>query len=230
LKKCTKTILKQEDEEREERAVSSPGSGGYHAVTVPLSTSANEHLQKFKDGTVNFVELSISEDKSKINGTSSSTVAASELSKQINEKEPRFYLYAYQKVGLPVKSNFFIYCCPELSPAKLRMVYSTAKPTLGKSITQFGISLAQKKIEIREANELTEQTLKEESSSKLSGINLTGRLQSGSHLDNAAPLGGTVKAKNPNTVEQHPIYSLMGGQGGVSTGKKKIVMPPKGAW
>lgn len=68
--------------------------------------------------------------------------------------------------------------------------------------------------------------MKEESSAKVSGI-LTGRLQSGSHHD-AVPLGGTTKAKNLPTVDAHPIYSLMGGQG--STSKKKIVLPPKGAY
>lgn len=82
------------------------------------------------------------------------------------------------------------------------------------------------KIEIREGSELTENTLKEEANSKVSGV-LTGRLQ-GSHHD-AVPLGGTTKAKNLPTVDAHPIYSLMGGQGPAS-GKKKIVIPPKGAY
>lgn len=49
--------LKQEEEEREEREKVAPAIGGYHAVTLPLNPTANEHLQKFKDETVNFVEL-----------------------------------------------------------------------------------------------------------------------------------------------------------------------------
>jgi len=226
------TVLKQEEEERADQLTRNVSGGGYHAVSIPLETSANEHLQKFKDGSVNFVELAITEDKSKIEGKTSSTVSVADLPSHITTTEPRFYVYAYTKVGgTGAKSNLFIYCCPENSNAKLRMVYSTAKPNLAKSITQFGISLAQKKIEIREGSELTEATLREESGSRISNINLTGRMQTGSHFD-AVPLGGVTKAKNPNTVaEGHPVYSLMGGQTSSSpSGKKKIVIPPKGAW
>jgi hypothetical protein len=43
-------------------------------------------------------------------------------------------------------------------------------------------------------------------------------------------MGGTVKAANaPTTGGAHPIYSLMQPKEGAST-KKKIVIPPKGAW
>lgn len=229
FEKMHEDILKQEEEERSERGKASPSTGGYHAVTIPLAQSAKDLLQSYIRGDVNLVELVISEDKSKVEGASSSTVSPADLSSKLTSKEPRFYVYGYNRPGGIPKINFFIYFCPELSSPKYRMVYSTAKPTLAKEISNFGISLAQKKIEVREPSELTESSLKEES--RVSGINLTGRLQSGSHLDNAPELGGTTKARNLPTAEQHPIYSLMGSGGqGNAPGKKKIVIPPKGAW
>jgi hypothetical protein len=229
FEKMHEAILQQEEEERTERGKASPTTGGYHSVTIPLGQTAKDHLQKFQSGEVNFVVLEITEDKSKVEASSSSTVSASDLSSQVNNKEPRFYLYAYQRPGGLPKVNFLIYCCPEMSSPKFRMVYSTAKPALAKELTAFGISLAPKKIEIREASELTESSLKDEVRS--TPVQLTGRLQAGSHLDNAPALGGTTKARNLPTAEQHPIYSLMAGnKEGPSTGKKKIVIPPKGAW
>jgi hypothetical protein len=45
--------------------------------------------------------------------------------------------------------------------------------------------------------------------------------------------GGQVKASRQSTIQsQHPIYSLLGQASHAEspTTKKKIVLPPKGAW
>jgi len=90
--------------------------------------------------------------------------------------------------------------------------------------------LHKKKIEIREPADLSEDSFKEESGQKSLSSVFTGRSQ-GSLLNNAPALGETTKAKNLQTVESHPVYSLMGAkEGGPTVGKKKIVIPPKGAW
>jgi len=73
------------------------------------------------------------------------------------------------------------------------------------------------------------------SSPKASPGLMTGRLKN-TNLTGIEEMGGTVKANNIPTGAQHPIYSLMAGKSSgnetptVGATKKKIVIPPKGAW
>lgn len=78
-----------------------------------------------------------------------------ELQKEINTAEPRFYVYKFgasfgeENRLSPLISTVFIYCCPEKSPAKLRMVYSTSKPTVADSISKLGLSIVGKRVRVR---------------------------------------------------------------------------------
>jgi len=131
------------------------------------------------------------------------------------------------------------------------MVYSTAKPKVAAQIEKLGVNLAPKKIEIRDGADFTESFLKDEIKStpksveavKSSSVKpqpqanlMTGRLKN-TNLTGIEDMGGTVKASTSTTTTgPHPIYSLMAGktgnQSGPTTpgGKKKIVIPPKGAY
>jgi len=242
-------VLKQEDEARtemakqqEQKSTTGATTGGYHSVNIPLSDGAKAELAKIKDGSASFVQLAVNETKDKINAEPAKNISnASQLQKEINTNEPRFYIYKFMRSPTaPNPTYVFLYCCPEKSPAKLRMVYSTAKPALAESITKLGIPLAGKRVEITEPNEVTDDYLRSEVTSasasprvKSAIMNGPGPAHKGSSSP-ATPLGGTTKASNPNVMrKEHPIYSLMTqGKDGVEkpSTKKKIVMPPPGAW
>jgi len=229
-------VHKQEEDERKQRAsvtINSGSSksflsGGYHSVQIPLSESAKEVLNRFKSGQINFVQLEIDEKKEFVNVTSEKSISATQLEQEIHTSEPRFYLYVKDS------NKVFIYSCPDKSPTKLRMVYSTAKPSVAEQIGKIGITLAGKKVEITTPTELTEE-LKSGltvSASATSPRNFTGRLkQTSADTSQLTPLGGTVKSTKVNTVEAHPIYNLIEQKGKLEHGvKKKIVLPPPGAY
>eukprot|EP01114_Cavostelium_apophysatum_P020170 TRINITY_DN6689_c0_g1_i1.p1 TRINITY_DN6689_c0_g1~~TRINITY_DN6689_c0_g1_i1.p1 ORF type:complete len:292 (-),score=88.47 TRINITY_DN6689_c0_g1_i1:2-877(-) len=253
--------LKNEEKERQEESkrltvkINSPsGIGGYHSVSIPFSESAKSEIEKLKSGTANFVELEIDDSKEKVNASPAKSVSGiSELKGHLKEDEPRFYIYAKNTVGTTPSTFVFIYCCPEKSPQKLRMVYSTSKPGVADQVTSLGISLAEKKVEITDITELTEDVLQPKRATQAfappaksaggswnqpSGGGGSFLRQGGQQNNNNNRVlpegGGTAKAKSTPTVNNvHPLGKLMQNSGqnleGSST-KKKIVIPPPNAW
>ncbi|KAJ2646483.1 Twinfilin-1 [Coemansia sp. RSA 1250] len=96
-------------------------SGGFHSVELPLATSAETALHDFANNVgTTVVELHI--DAQHVISTRS---FASTEEFVPNSNEPRYY------VMRTPGSRAFVYSCPEGSPPRLRMVYSTAvTPTL----------------------------------------------------------------------------------------------------
>jgi len=238
----------KERTEREKQHAASPS--GYHSLAIPFSEDARASIAKFKSGQVNFVILKIDSDKKEVVDIVESKQVSSvaEVAKNFSTTEPRFYLYAF---GTPTV-NVFLYCCPEKSPVKMRLVYSTAKPKAAEEIEKnMGVVLAPKKIEMRDPEDLTDAFLRDElkttpktvadvkaSSPKPPPNLMTGRLKS-TNMTGVQEMGGTVKASKPTTsnTASHPVYSLMTGKasstdppGPTTATKKKIVIPPKGAW
>ncbi|KAJ2846922.1 Twinfilin-1, partial [Coemansia brasiliensis] len=96
-------------------------SGGFHSVELPLTTAAETALHDFANNVgTTVVELNIDAQH-----VSSARSFASTEEFVPNSSEPRFY------VMRTPGSRAFVYSCPEASPPRLRMVYSTAAtPTL----------------------------------------------------------------------------------------------------
>jgi len=234
-------MLEEENETRKEivkemeKKEAQGATGGYHSVSIPLAASAKTALDRLKSSDVNFVSLSVSDDKASIISDSSKQVSVNQLVSELHPTEPRFYLYSQ-----PGKSIVFIYCCPEKSPPKLRMVYSTSKPNVVSQVTQYGVNLASKRVEITDTADVTDE-LKDAQIAPIrpsalkanSGRGFTGRMISPAS-GNTPDLGGTVKASNLPTIggnQQHSIYGLMAKPGTeTSSTKKKIVIPPRAAW
>jgi len=236
-------IHKQEEESRTEMATNTRTIGGYHSVSIPLSPSAKEALSKLKTGTTNFAQLAIEENKESIRCVATKTVpSAKDVVAEISLTDPRFYVYCNSSSNSISKQFAFIYCCPESSASKWRMVYSTSKPAVAEELKQMGFNLLPKKIEITNTDDLLDQLTHAHtggggSPSIVNKQQFTGRMaphsSAAASAASAPALGGTVKASNPNTLQhQHPIYSLMDKQGSLDkpTTKKKIVMPPPGAY
>mmetsp|Transcript_131765 Transcript_131765/g.196340 ORF Transcript_131765/g.196340 Transcript_131765/m.196340 type:complete len:362 (-) Transcript_131765:55-1140(-) len=214
----------EEDAERTFRTqmnATSQGIGGYHSVSMPLDASAKDMIRNLSSGAHNFVELAINDAKNGITGKSASNVSG-QFSSNVNKIEPRYYLIKQQGV------NAFVYCCPDKSPQRLRMVYSTAKGSVMNEAKALGFQNP-KAGEISDPSELTSQYI-----SSLSGASPSGvRSYSTPKTFGGGPSragGSQVKAQRQSVIAgAHPVYSLMGSPG--STGRsKKIVLPPPGAY
>jgi len=209
------------------------GIGGYHSVNIPLSANAKSDLNRLKSGEINFLALAIDEAKTSINSAGGKRVDVSSVAAEIHTSEPRFYLYT--QTGKP---TVFIYSCPDKSPPKWRMVYSTSKPGVISQVTQSGINIASKKIEISTGAELKDelqdaQTAKPPTNAFKPGPAVTGRMFApGAGNAPLQEFGGVVKARNiPTASAPHSIYSLMQNANmQTASTKKKIVIPPRAAW
>ncbi|KAJ2451120.1 Twinfilin-1, partial [Coemansia sp. RSA 2336] len=103
-------------------------SGGFHSVELPLATSAETALRDFANNVgTTVVEMHI--DAQYVNSTRS---FASTEEFVPNASEPRFY------VMRTPGSRAFVYSCPEGSPPRLRMVYSTAVTSTLLQIQKLG--------------------------------------------------------------------------------------------
>ncbi|KAJ2084238.1 hypothetical protein H4R24_000180 [Coemansia sp. RSA 988] len=92
-------------------------TGGFHTVTLPLSKEAKWALRDFAANVgITVVEMEVEANTSV---TSQRSFTSTEEFVP-NATEPRFYIM--RTPG----SRIFVYSCPESSPPRLRMIYSTA--------------------------------------------------------------------------------------------------------
>jgi len=218
-------VLEDEEAERKARAAQLGSKGkatsGYHTVSIPLSDTAKKVVGSFASGHgVSFVQLAI--DDRNVNSEVSNNTPISSLPSAINSSEPRFYLYKY------LNKQYFIYCCPERSPQKLRMVYSTCKAHLIDACLSVGCNFSGR-LEIREGSELTAESLRSASEPPpLDRLAHSNRLAGKEPETNNANI---PSASVPTISSPHPVYSLMGqSPQSPKTGKKKVVIPPSGAY
>ncbi|KAH3762490.1 actin depolymerizing protein [Pelomyxa schiedti] len=198
----------------QEEHVRVDGIGGYHTVKLPLSSSATTALSQYKTNTINFIELQVTEDPEEIVAAYTGSIPVGSVGSRIITTEPRFYLYNFMSPSALAPKSLFIYCCPDKSPAKMRMVYSTVKPTVSKEISVAGINLA-KNFEIRGPEEFTVQQ-----------INDALRPSHASY----EPAKSTTTNKSRTVEAPHPVYSMIGGEAHSGSTKKKITLPPSGAY
>jgi len=228
-----------EEAERTDRSkdfTTAPGAaekiGGYHHVLIPLSENAKSEINRYKSGGVNFVELAINAKAETIEVSQAKSVMPSELARAINNVEPRFYIYNYNR-AIGGKTTVFIYCCPENSATQFRMVYATSKPTVASQIEKLGVGLVTK-VEVQDPASVTDEFLRSEVSSGASKASPTSRYTaapSSGYNRTGGPGGGVVLKKTTEKQAPHPIYGLMSeGGGSPNPQKKKVVIPPPGAW
>eukprot|EP01095_Lingulamoeba_sp_RSL-Kostka_P001699 TRINITY_DN1248_c1_g1_i1.p1 TRINITY_DN1248_c1_g1~~TRINITY_DN1248_c1_g1_i1.p1 ORF type:complete len:384 (+),score=122.74 TRINITY_DN1248_c1_g1_i1:38-1189(+) len=240
------SVHKQEDEERSFRVKNQnrlSGSGGYHAVTMAFDQTAKDLISQFKSGSGNLVELKINDSKDGINGVGISTATANNLSSKLTTNEPRFYLYKHTN-----QKTLSLYVCPPNSPPKLRMVYSTTKPSVQKQIKTLGVTIDKTK-EISEAADCNAAYLTDcfKSSYVSSYSNNNNRRNVVSSYSSYGPpknfnsqpeWARNVQEKKSlkNSSQRnsiagaHPVYSLMSPNGGQKRTTKKIILPPRHAY
>jgi twinfilin len=215
--------------------------GGYHSVHIPLTASARQQISSLSSGAVELAIAGSPQESVEATAKPGATGIAG-LKSAMNNGEPRFYLY------VSGGSKYFVYSCPDNSPAKLRMVYSTAKPGLKQQIEQCGVRIA-KTLEVRGADDISDDSFRS-SVVQSSGYASHGRpsasaasQQQPSWVANAGrpsgrasspAYGGQVRASNVSTSNApHPVYNMIAAAQGGSpnrTTTKRIVIPPKAAW
>jgi len=133
-----------------------------HSVRFPMSEAALTKLKAFLSGQVALVQLKVDPTKETIElaDFKPSALDIEAVASLISDSDPRFVLYrfSHDHESQHHDSIVFIYSCPEKSPVKLKMLYSTVKAVAIGTAESLGLVIA-KKIEITESGELTEDML-----------------------------------------------------------------------
>jgi twinfilin-like protein len=119
-------------------------------IDFPLTSNMENKIKDFKNGVVDWIECEVTKDE-KIECVQSAKIGNIEQSvtKRVDEKQPRFYLV--KRCGTAKGDRtYLVFSCPETSPIRLRMVYSTCKASI---LEQGGIAF-DKLLEIRSSDEL----------------------------------------------------------------------------
>ncbi|XP_035233834.1 twinfilin-2-like isoform X2 [Stegodyphus dumicola] len=134
-------------------------------VAFPVSDDVINALCDMKDTRLNYVQMSIDMEKEEINLETSQELDVDSLAKMVPSDHARYHLFCLPHFyeGDQLNSIVFIYSVPGYNcSVKERMLYSSCKaPLLNVIENKIGIELA-KKIEIDDAEELTEEFLLDE--------------------------------------------------------------------
>lgn len=134
-------------------------------VIFPLSQPAIDQLKLFKTSRINYVQLSLDLDKEVVNLESSGNVSVDELRRKIPSDHARYHLYLFKHTheGDQQTACVFIYTMPGYNCSiKERMLYSTCKgPLLDHIERDLSIEIT-RKLEVDNANEITNEFLYEE--------------------------------------------------------------------
>lgn len=134
-------------------------------VAFPMSDDVIAKLFDFKDGLINYVQLSIDINKEEINLESCEDTNANTLHRRIPKDHARYHLFNFKHSydGDYLESVVFIYSMPGYNcTVKERMLYSSCKSALVEIIEQKLEIEITRKLEIEDGRELTPEALMDE--------------------------------------------------------------------
>ncbi|KAJ6248693.1 twinfilin [Anaeramoeba flamelloides] len=135
-----------------------------HGVAFPCSTDLMEKFKNLVSGQVNLVQVALNVQKETLELDSAETIdSVDNVVRNLNNDHPRyvFWNYKYIKDNESKNSLIFFYVCPDIAPIKEKMLYSTVKSAALTQAKQVGVE-PEKKLEVRDLNDLTEEWLKNE--------------------------------------------------------------------
>jgi len=195
--------------------------GGYHTVTLPFSPECEEAFEQLKTGEINTMTMRI--EKETVTLVKAGTEPTSALPQQMDEVEPRFLLHKMKSTnaatGVETERVLFVYCCPDKSQPKLRMVYSTSKPSIPDEAENHGITV-NGKMEIRSGSELTTSAVNEAVRPRRAGAGY-------GYNRNARTVNHAAESA---VSKPHPVYSKIAQNRTGSGPMKHIVLPPSSAY
>lgn len=133
---------------------------GMKNVEFELTPEMQSALDKFNLGEIDWVACKVDKDE-KIGCVETCKIdnITQSVTGKVDVKEPRFYLV--RRLGTPVGDRtYLVFSCPESSPIRQRMVYSTCKATLLAQASLGGVEY--KLLEIRSPGELDDLFVREE--------------------------------------------------------------------
>jgi hypothetical protein len=232
-------------------------ASGFHTASYPFTSEATSALDQLKSGQVNWVQLSLDASRKNMTSVAAKQVQASELTSLVDEKEPQFYLYNSSGSTLVLvyccpeaapQKNRMIYSTCKASLAEtlkqsgvsvvkkydIREASEMAPSALNEALRSASASLF--KPDERSSSPISKSTSYGSSSSgafdhsqfsstkpvfNRAGLNHAHSSSDGGSASNKA-------AKSSGLKSPAPLAQALGL--GSNSGKKSIVLPPRGAY
>jgi len=156
----TQQLDKGEEEAR--RELKKDGPSGFKPIHVPLTAGATQAIDQLKVDTINWLQLVLTPDHKNLDAINPKTVSGVPT-EHLDPVESAFYLY---KTGSTV---ILIYCCPDKSQLKNRMLYPACKAPLAEDLSKLGLTNL-KKMNVTDPTELTEANIQRNTSGRSSGL------------------------------------------------------------
>ncbi|RUS82674.1 hypothetical protein EGW08_009577 [Elysia chlorotica] len=133
-------------------------------VSFPLTDEASDAVASFLQGSINYVQLELDLTKEIVNVSATDTFKVKNLVSHVPTDSARYHLYNFSHTheGDATDSVVFIYSLPGFKCSiKERMLYSSGKSPLVEQLEAMGVVI-EKKIEVDDPNELTEEFIYDE--------------------------------------------------------------------
>jgi twinfilin len=133
-------------------------------INCPVSQAGLQAINDFKRGAYNYLQFEVQLDKEEIHITTAETIDIQKLSSKVPTDHARFhvFLFKHSYEGDYNESQVFIYSMPGYNcSVKERMLYSSSKAPFLDTLHSLGLDIT-KKMEIDDANELSEENLIDE--------------------------------------------------------------------
>jgi len=165
-------LTREEERIQEDREqgvfVGGGGTGGAysHGIKFPIDDDVNEAMDKIKDGSINYVQITIDVDAERVRLCESATIDVNDLGSYISKTEPRFHFFKFDHSfeDAEVTSYIYIYSCPDGSggtvsaPVKMRMLFSSSKQNVESLLTSRGV-VTSLKMEVNNSEDVTESEI-----------------------------------------------------------------------
>lgn len=130
-------------------------------IDFPIDSKVDEALENYSLKRVTYIQFKINLDEERIELDKAGSTSS--LGKEISKDHARYHLYLFKHShdGVPINTNIFVYSIPSSSVCSIkeRMLYSACKNNFIDHITQkFNLNI-EKKIEVDESDDLSEEYL-----------------------------------------------------------------------
>lgn len=134
-----------------------------HGVSLPVSDKAQQALESLRDGSVNYVQLSVNVANEDIDLEISKDVDVNDIAGLTPADHPRYHFFRYRHAfeDNTLEQIIFLYSCPMSSKVKERMLYSSCKSAISALGVNIGLTI-DKNAEVSETSEITEAYIFEE--------------------------------------------------------------------
>jgi len=132
------------------------------ALAFPFDQAALDSLQKYQAGQVDYVQLAIDLSGERVVLASAGQCSLAELGGRVPTDQARYHLFRFSHTheGDSLQSNVFIYSMPGYAvPIKERMMYSSCRNAVVDVLEQTSGIPLDKKVEVDNGSELTEEFL-----------------------------------------------------------------------